>query len=179
MINASIPNNEVSRLQALHSLNILDTPLDARYDSITKFAAGLLEVPICLITFIDTDRQWFKSTYGLDGKECPRDISFCAHAIYEINSNNPTERIFEILDTTADKRFIDNPFVIDQPNIRSYISYVLQSDSGENIGTICAVDTVSRKFAESKRNLLILLGSMIENLLYGKHHLADIERKFI
>mgnify|MGYP007000107421 CR=1 len=41
-----------------------------------------LEVPICLVSLVDTDRQWFKSNLGLgDTFETHRNEAFCGHAI--------------------------------------------------------------------------------------------------
>lgn len=173
-----LPNNEFIRLRDLHALNILDTQPDARFDYVAKFAALMLEAPICFIAFLDKKRQWFKATHGINSSGSDRNISICSHAIYSVTSHKPRERIFEIQDTTTDYRFFDNPFVIEEPFAQSYISYVLQSNLGNNIGTLCLLDTIPRQYGASKKQLLILLGSMIENILYGNHHLANLEQKF-
>ena len=112
-------------------------------------------------------------------KELPRNTSFCGHAICDVNSNNPQRRIYEVCDTRLDPRFFDNPLVVGDPWIQSYLGYVLQSESGSNLGTLCVIDSVPRKYSESKKQLLILLGSMVENIIHGHHHLAGIEQKFI
>ena len=168
MLFAPLPENEVLRLQALHALNILDTQPDLRFDCITRFAAEKLEAPICLITFIDTDRQWFKSTWGTNAKEMPREYSICAHAICETVDHHPRGRIYEIPDTHMDSRFFDNPQVVGEPWLRSYISFALQSESGLNIGTICLVDTRPRSFNDDEIDLIIELGFMVENLVCGQ-----------
>ena len=51
-------------------------------------------MPICLITLVDSNRQWFKACYGLDEKETGRDAAFCAHAIMPGAPN-----VFEVCDT--------------------------------------------------------------------------------
>ena len=65
-------NDETRRLDVLHSLNILDTPKDERFDRITRLAARLFQVPIALFSLVDTNRQWFKSSAGLDVQQTPR-----------------------------------------------------------------------------------------------------------
>lgn len=55
-----IPDNEIARLQALRQLEVLDTPPEPRFDRITGIAQHLLEMPIVLISLIDSDRQWLK-----------------------------------------------------------------------------------------------------------------------
>jgi GAF domain-containing protein len=177
MIAAPIPDNEFVRLQALRSLKILNTQQDPRFDAIAQFAAYLLGAPISTISFVNANCAWFKSAYGLDIKEVPRKTSICAHIISENNSRNPLRRIYEISDLSKDERFHDNPLVSNGFKLRSYISYVLQSESGMNIGTLCVFDTVPRNFSEGKKGVLILLGTMVENLLNGRHHLQGIKNK--
>ena len=179
MILVPLPENEVSRLQALHSLNILDTPPDARLDCITRFLAHKLQVPICLITLIDAYRQWFKSAWGFDGSEVPRRISICAHAICEVNSGNPDLRMSEIYDLKNDIRFFDNPFVEGEDGLRSYISFVLQSESGQNIGTLCLVGNEPRHYSESDKKLIIVTGKMVENIINGYYFSRGIEQEII
>ena len=175
MITAPIYNNEKLRLQEVQSLEILDTPPDIRYDSITQLAVEMLQVPISFIALIDSQRQWFKSVRGVDMQEIPRSTSICAHAICEIKSSVPKERIFNIPNLKNDIRFVDNPYVISGQKLQSHLSYVLQSESGENIGTFCITDTKPREFTDSNIQIVTLLGTMTENLLYGRHHLYGLE----
>ena len=89
MTSPPIPSNEQERLDALYSLNILDTLPEEEFDSLTELASFICGVPISLITFIDKDRQWFKSKKGFEDEETTREVSFCAHAI-----NEPDELLF-------------------------------------------------------------------------------------
>ena len=148
MIAAPVPKNEDLRLEALCRLNLLDSLPDPRLDAITKFTAQSLHAPICLITLVDSEHQWYKSSFGVDSKEGPRETSICAHAIYGINSDSPFDRTFEVRDTKNDRRFCDSPIVVGPPFIRSYLGYVLRTDTGMNIGTLCIDDTAPRKFSD-------------------------------
>ncbi|NNL62980.1 MAG: GGDEF domain-containing protein, partial [Woeseiaceae bacterium] len=76
-----LPPNEEDRIATLHSINILDTPRHDRFDRYTRICTRVFDMPIALISLVDRDRQWFKSTAGVDVEETPRDISFCGHAI--------------------------------------------------------------------------------------------------
>jgi hypothetical protein len=66
-----VPSNEAERLRTLRSYKILDTKPEERFDELTQLAALICDAPISLIRLIDTDRQWFKSRFGLDMQETP------------------------------------------------------------------------------------------------------------
>ena len=152
MLEPAVPADEDRRIQALRELAILDTPPEARFDRITAIARNLFDVPICLISLVDTDRQWFKSCQGLDASETPRDISFCGHAIL-------SDDTFFIPNALEDERFADNPLVTGPPDIRAYAGAPLTVGSGARIGTLCIIDTRPRDLSEQQ----------LENL----RHLAD------
>ncbi|CZF81257.1 putative diguanylate cyclase AdrA [Grimontia marina] len=155
MRSPKIPDNEVERLHALRALEILDTSQEERFDRVTRVAKRLFGVSISLVSFVDENRQWFKSAQGLDVKETPREISFCGHAINDDN-------LFVIPNAKDDKRFCDNPLVTDAPNIRFYAGYPLKLRPGVHIGTFCLFDIEPREMGEEDRLLLQDLGSMIE-----------------
>ena len=168
MLLPPIPENETNRLEALYALNILDTQPDIRFDCITRFAAEKLEVPICFIGLIDMKRQWFKSAYGIDVTEVSRNISICAHAICETTNNHPRGRVYEVSDTYEDSRFFDSPLVVNEPWVRSSLSFVLQCELEMNIGTLCLLNTRARKFNDDEIDLFIELGSIAEKLVNGR-----------
>ncbi|MBC7608381.1 MAG: PAS domain S-box protein [Polaromonas sp.] len=132
-----IPTNDSERLAALYHYDILDTEAEAEFDDFTRLAAQICGVPMALISLVDRDRQWFKSRFGFDATEGARDVSFCGHAIFGQN-------VFEISDATRDERFIDNPLVTGDPNIRFYAGAPLLTRNGSAIGTLCVFDLQPR-----------------------------------
>jgi PAS domain S-box-containing protein len=130
---------ESERLRALHSYEILDTLPEERFDRLTQLAAELLGAPIALISLVDNDRQWFKSVIGLDVPETPRAWSFCDHT-----SHAGPHAMLVVQDATQDPRFLDNPLVTGKPHIRFYAGVALTAPSGQNVGTLCTIDTVAR-----------------------------------
>lgn len=149
MIQAPLPHNEAQRLRALRELLILDTPPEERFDRISAFAAREFDVPMALVSLVDRDRQWFKSNFGLDERETPRDISFCGHAISERDA-------LVVPDALKDPRFRDNPMVVGKPYIRFYAGCVLRLPYGQVVGTLCVLDRRPRDF--DRLDLAILRG---------------------
>jgi len=137
MQKPGIPDNEQDRIEALHALGILDTAAEERFDRLTRLAASYFNVKFCLISLVDSDRQWFKSKFAYQVCETQRDISFCGHAILQ------TE-IMVVNDAREDQRFHDNPLVTGEPNIVFYAGAPLQTPEGFTVGTLCLFDNKPR-----------------------------------
>ena len=155
MLAPGKPDNEAVRLKNLHSLKLLDTAPEERFDRLTRLARRLFDVPIALVSLVDANRQWFKSSAGLDASETPREVSFCGHAILQ-------DQILEICDAEQDERFHDNPLVTDKPGIRFYAGYPLGLADGSKLGTLCLLDTRPRTLNDEERELLRDLARMAE-----------------
>jgi diguanylate cyclase (GGDEF)-like protein len=153
-----IPQNEETRLKALRSLNVLDTPSEERFDRLTRLAKHMFDVPIALVSLVDENRQWFKSCIGLNARETPRDISFCGHTILG-------NEIFIIPDTIKDTRFADNPLVLDEPYIRFYAGCPLRYLDGSKLGTLCIIDRHPRVLDREDLDALMDLSKLAEHEL--------------
>ncbi len=152
------PENEATRIQTLHALNVLDTESEERFDRLARLAKRLFNVPIALVSLVDINRQWFKSHMGLDACETSRDISFCGHAILG-------DDIFIVEDALLDERFYDNPLVLNEPRIRFYAGIPLTVSNNSKIGTLCLIDHNPHLFSEEDQSLLRDLGCMAEQEL--------------
>lgn len=164
MQNAPIPSNEEERLLSLHALGLLDTKPEERFDRITRTATKIFHAPISTLTLIDSKREWFKSCEGLSKREGDRAISFCGHALL---SND----IFVIPDTAKDKRFADNPMVVDKPFIRFYAGVPIINADGQRIGVFCIKDTQPRTFSKADEEVLSSLAAWAE-LEINSHNLS-------
>ncbi|KRD10307.1 hypothetical protein ASE21_11370 [Flavobacterium sp. Root901] len=153
-----IPNNELERLAALKRYNILDTLPENAFDDATKLVSYICAVPIAHISFIDGNRQWFKSEIGIGVTEVPREISFCQYTILE-------SEMVEIGDTHLNERFKNDPNVTGGFKIRFYAGIPLTTPDGYNIGTICAIDHVSKELNENQKNALSIIARHVMNLL--------------
>ncbi|MFB9990421.1 hypothetical protein ACFFLM_00220 [Deinococcus oregonensis] len=79
----SLEGSEQRRLNALHRYEVLDSLPEVEFDRLTRIVAHLLDVPLVLINFIDTDRGWFKSSYGTPLRQVPRAMTICAFTVLE------------------------------------------------------------------------------------------------
>ncbi len=152
---------EAERLRALHSLDILDTSADERFDRLTELAADVFGVRTALVSLVDVDRQWVKSACNHGTSETDRDASFCGHAILE-------EKLLVIEDTRADPRFASNPQVLGPPFTRFYAGAVLRNAYALPLGTLCLMDPSPRIFDRDARRRLIRFAAIVEQEIV--HH---------
>jgi GAF domain-containing protein len=138
----------MERLARLHEYGILDTGPDAAFDNLIALAADVTGAPMGAISFVDRDRQWFKSTYGFEGKQTERSVAFCAHAILE---QAPS---FVVHDAAADERFAGNPLVTGEPHIRFYAGIPITTPDGLPIGSFCVMDQKPRELDARQTKLL-------------------------
>ena len=155
---------ESRRLQALRRLQLLDTAPSSSFDRITRLAATALNVPIMLVSLIDEKRQWFKSHFGIDATETPRDISFCTYAV---ENGEP----LIVVDATRDPRFSNNPLVTGDPQIRFYAGIPLITHDGHSVGTLCAIDRRPRRLAYEALEILEDFACLAEDLINGQESL--------
>ncbi|TDU73037.1 PAS domain S-box-containing protein [Prosthecobacter fusiformis] len=132
-MKAPIPEDEEERLAVLREYEILDTMEEAAFNELTELAAHICRTPMAAISLIDRDRQWFKAQIGMDEKETPRDLAFCAHAIMT------KDRVMIVNDASQDERFVDHPMVSGDPSIRFYAGAPLLARGNQPLGTLCVI----------------------------------------
>ncbi len=96
---------------------------------------------------MDRDRAWFKSNLGLEFRELPRDLSFCAHAICQND-------LYTVTDLLADERFSQNPLVTQKPHLRFYAGIPLLSPEGLALGVLCVIDRQPRELTPEQTERL-------------------------
>lgn len=156
---SNLPSHELDRLKALKELKIFDSQFETIFDSITGLISEICKTPIAIISFIDEDMQWFKSKVGVDGlQQIPRELEFGTETLQH-------DGVLEILDTTIDERFADNPLVIGEPYIRFYAGASISLPLGEKIGTLCVIDTKSNFLDKNQKIALEGLAKVISQIL--------------
>ena len=148
------PHDELERLDELESFEILDTDAQVEFDQLTELAQKLFNMPIVLVSLIDSERQWFKSKQGLEACETGRDVSFCGHAILG-------DEIFEIKNSMEDERFADNPLVTGDPRVIYYIGCPLKTPSGYKVGTLCMIDQKPNSLTDEQKQTFKVLADQV------------------
>ncbi|MCU7554147.1 AI-2E family transporter [Alteromonas sp. ASW11-19] len=149
--SAPIPEDESKRIKEVHRLNLLTNEPSEVFDNISRTLAKAFKVPISLVSIIDSDRQFWKSHFGLPedlamAGESPRETSVCGHVV----ANNSA---FVIKDIAKDKRFANNPFLKSR-GIRFYAGVPLRSRAGQAVGSLCVIDVKPRTITETELSLL-------------------------
>lgn len=167
MSRAPIPKDETRRLQALRNYRVLDTDKERVFENITHYIAKQFDADIAFISFIDSDRQWFKSICGSDVKETSRDDAICAHTILSREVNY-------IPDASKDPRTMDSPLVTGDTHIRFYCGAPLITPEGHVIGSLCVVSREPRDdFSIADQYLLKTMAEMVVMHLDLRTDLAD------
>lgn len=164
--------NEAIRLEYIKSLNILDTPPEKRFDMITTLVSKLTRCEIATVTLVDDERQWFKSSCGLDVTETSRDVSFCGHTILE-------EKRLIINNALEDERFKNNPLVTGKPYIRSYAGIVLYGPARLPIGSLCAISSKPKEWTDEEIEILEILAKFVEKQLSSRSSDESLKRSII
>jgi signal transduction histidine kinase len=153
-MKAPLPDNEIERLGALYSLDILDSPAEKDFDDIAVLAASVCEAPVSAVSLVDADRQWAKAQTGGEVAETSRDVSFCAHAILGRD-------LMLVPDAREDDRFADNPLVTAEGGIRFYAGAPLLTTDGFALGTLCVMDTELRRLDMEQQQALRALARQV------------------
>jgi len=137
------PEND-QRLEALRSFGVLDSGREKTYDELTRLTADLCEAPVCLVSLVEENRQWFKSAIGLSIDQTPIEQSICSHAVSQ-------DSFLEIEDTQLDVRTSDNSLCMGSRPFRFYAGAIIRSFDGWPLGTLCVLDYKPRRLSEIQR----------------------------
>lgn len=158
-----------SRLKELAELEIMGTEPEDQYDQLISLMTLSFNTPIAAISFIDEDRQWFKSETGINKQEVSIADGFCSHTLLN--------EVSVIEDTHTNDTVKNLPIVNDEPYIRFYAGVAIKSPNGQPIGTCCIMDRRPRQFNDTDIRQLLLFAQLIETQLRNHAELLSIKRQ--
>lgn len=171
--SALIPPNERERLEAVRRYEILDTPPDGAFDRITALAARIFDVPISIVSIVESDRIWFKSRHGIDVTEIGRDPGLCASAILQYEP-------WLVTNAEIDPHTLTNPLVVGELGLRFYAAAPLTTRDGYNLGTLNVIDTEPREIdalqIATLKDLAAIVVDELELRLAARREEQSLER---
>ena len=159
-----LPEYELERISALHAACVLDSGPAPEFDAVVALVRDILNVPICLVSLVDTNRQWFKAKCGIEIDGSSRDVAFCNYALL-------SDEVLVIEDARSDVRFMNNPLVTGAPHVCFYAGAPLLLRPGVALGTLCVIGTEARSMSQGEVQILRRLAEVVMGLIRG-HTLA-------
>jgi len=164
------------RLQALRKLALLDTPSEQVFDSLTQLASKIIGAPVSMVSLIDADHQFMKSSTGLPeamqtDPNLPLSYSLCH---YMVGTGEPL-----ILADAREAPVVQDNLAVKELNVIGYLGMPLKSSEGDVMGSFCVIDTKRRDWTpeqiEIMRDLSLVCMSVIETRaqLMDLHQFAD------
>lgn len=131
-------NTETLHQAELHTLDTLYTPLESRFDRITRLTRQALQVPVAAIAFAHDTRMWFKSIVGWNAAALAAGESFCSWVV-------AADQALFVEDTHADGRFRQHPLVTGPTGYRFYAGLPLRGIGEVTVGTLAVYDVRPRE----------------------------------
>ncbi|MFD9287377.1 GAF domain-containing SpoIIE family protein phosphatase [Streptomyces sp. NPDC060030] len=141
---------DFGRLEALRLAGLSAAP-DPGMDRFARLVSRLLNVPVAMVSLLETDRQVFPGMVGLDEpwaarRETPLSHSFCQHVVID---GRPL-----ILDDTRLNPHTCASLAIPDLRVIAYAGLPLTDADGHVLGSLCAIDHVPREWtADELQNL--------------------------
>ncbi|MEE8238271.1 MAG: sensor domain-containing diguanylate cyclase [Gammaproteobacteria bacterium] len=170
-LSRTIASTGTLKLASIHTIDIFYTPIEERFERITRLATRVLGVPVAAVTLLSNQKQWFKSVFGWTVSELPLEDSLCAVVA-------PENQVCVVPDTESDARFADHPLVTKRPKFRFYASYPLHDTNGLSVGTFCVFDRKPKQFSSADMESLHDLGEMAQRELIAEL-LTDAQSELI
>lgn len=160
-LTETIASTATIKLASLSESTFFCTPIEERFERITRIARRALGVPVAAITFLTEEKQWFKSVAGWAVSELPNDHSFCP-----ITLAAGEMTVFE--DTRQDPCVSQHPLVVNAPQFRFYAGLPIMDENGEVCGTFCVFDQKPRQLLPPDQRALKDLAALTQREIFGE-----------
>ncbi|GAA4675134.1 GAF domain-containing protein [Frondihabitans cladoniiphilus] len=151
--------DELGRQSSLDRLD-LQQDRDHVLDRLTETARQAFGTMIAAVTLVRSDVQIMKSTSGIEPIVLPRSEAFCDMTIRKASH-------FVIEDARLDSRFADYSMVRDEPAVRFYAGYPIESPDGQRVGALCIMDPEPRQFTLEDAAVLRSLAQGVQAHLWN------------
>ena len=162
--------HDLRRLEALRSLDIIDTRPEAEYDDLASLAAAVCRSPAAALNFVDEGRHFTKAIVGMpeaEGGSVANELSFCAVTV------GTPDGVLVVPDTHADERFRLHPSVTGGPQVGFYAGVSITS-RGQRVGVLCAFGPDPRDVTRAELEALAALARQAEGHLELRRRNAEL-----
>jgi EAL domain-containing protein (putative c-di-GMP-specific phosphodiesterase class I) len=157
------------RLEPSSGYELLDTAAVQTFDDLVALAASIVGVPIALISFVDTHRQWINAACGGVPAETDLIDCFSSHVI-------ASGELLVVPDALQDTRFSGHPLVAGGPRIRFYAGAPLVTSDGRAVGTLSVMDRMPHELAATHETALRILSRYVTVQLDLHHRLVGLAK---
>ena len=149
---------DVERLKKLADINMMDSPIEEAFDRLTRLASKIIGVPVSLVSLIDADRQFMKSSFGLDpilaeARMMPLSYAICRHVTA---LGEPI-----IAPDTLENEITKDDLIVRDFGLRSYLGMPLKLTDGTTLGSFCAIDYEPHEWTENDIEIMRELAASV------------------
>jgi two-component sensor histidine kinase/PAS domain-containing protein len=148
----------VLHVQALRDSGLLHSARHEQFDTHIALVRRLLDVPVAIISLIESDRQIFAGHQGLpqhwaERGETPLTHSFCQYVVAR-------DQHLRVVDARDHPQLKDN-LAIEDLGVVAYLGVPLRLPSGETVGALAAIDSEPRQWSEQELADLQLVAAIV------------------
>jgi len=166
-LSRSLANTETLQIAEIHMMEAFRTPIEDRFERITRLGKKVLQAPVVGITAVSDGMQWFKSVTGWNVCEQPLEDSLCVRVVEK-------RELVIVPDLKADPDYADHRLVTGAPKFRFYAGVPLLNMKNDVVGTLCAMDVKPGDGGEAVQQSLLDLADLAQReMMTGVLHNAQ------
>ncbi|MHB1156614.1 MAG: PAS domain S-box protein [Phycisphaerales bacterium] len=150
-------SDEERRVRSLHGMHLTERAPEPALTATVEATAEAIDCPIATVTLIDSEREIFFATVGIERCSAPREQAFCSRTI-------ESDDMLVVEDARRDPRFADGAQVTER-GIVFYAGVALHSPDGMRVGALSVRDIRPRALDDKQRRTLRRMAVIAESQL--------------
>lgn len=135
-------------------LGLASSEPEAWIERVTRALAQAFEVPVSLVSLVDTEETFWPPRLGLQREGDSVREPLLRAFLRELASE---EDLLAVEDAKKDRRMAQKTFVTER-GVRLFVGLVLRTPAGHAVGYLCLLDTEPRTITDEQRSLVCLYG---------------------
>lgn len=135
-----------------------------------ELAKYITDSPVCKINITGLFSHWAVSCNGHGVESIPPDENMFNDPILQSG-------VLEIEDLKNNPQYQDRPYVKGTPYFRYFCGVKLISSKGTNIGSICVLDTESKRISENQKKQFQQLAELVMTKIESENRITSISAK--